>query len=101
METEKYITHSDFDIVQEKVDATNSPANIERIPGQFSSGFSGFTAEQLMVWTVIYSPVVLYGILPREHYGHISVFFRVPAPHNCVNSILVNVRLIELMNYMY
>ena len=26
-------------------------------------------------------------------------FFRVPAPHNCVNSILVDVRLIELMNY--
>ena len=52
-----------------------------------------------MVWTVIYSPVVLHGILPQEHYGHISVFFRVPAPHNCVNSILVDVRLIELMNY--
>ena len=56
-----YITHSDFEIyvVQEKVDAINSPANIGHIPGKISSGFSGFIAEQLMVWTVIYLPVIL------------------------------------------
>lgn len=70
----EYITCSDFDIIQEKVDAMNSPGNIGRIPGKISSGFSGFTAKQLMVWTIMYSPVVLYGILPREHYEHWCVF---------------------------
>lgn len=52
----------------------NSPGNIGHIPGKISSSFSGFTAEQLMVWTIMYSPVVLYGILPREHYEHWCVF---------------------------
>ena len=57
----EYITHSDFEIhvVQEKVNAINSPANTGHIPGKISSGFSGFTAVQLMVWTVIYLPFIL------------------------------------------
>ena len=71
------------------------------IPGKIPSGFSGFTAEQLMVWTVIYIPVVLhvYGIIITPKALQTLVrFFCVPA-HICVNPILVDVRLIKLMNY--
>ena len=31
-------------------------------------GFSGFTAEQWMAWTIVFSPYVLRDILPPQHY---------------------------------
>ena len=48
--------------------AINVPPFIGRIPGKFESGVSGFTADQLEAWTIIYSPLVLNGILPDNHY---------------------------------
>ena len=46
------------------------PANIGCIPSKISAGFAGFTAEQWMHWTTIYSVIVLRDYLPQEHYTH-------------------------------
>ena len=71
-----YLNSSMFDLQQEHVDATNPPSNIGCIPYQISSGFAGFTAEQWMLWTILYSPVVLCDLLPHEHYTPWCIFSR-------------------------
>ena len=42
------------------------PRNVGRIPHKIAAGFSGFTAEQWMLWTVLYSPFVLCNKIPQE-----------------------------------
>lgn len=69
-----YISQADLDKQQRKVDDINPPAKISRIPVKISSNFSGFTAEQFMLWTIVYSPVVLYELLPTELYSHWCTF---------------------------
>ena len=64
-----YLTPALLDIIQEKVDSINPPYNIGRIPGKIAAGFASFTAEQLMWWTILYSPVVLRGVLPNQDYS--------------------------------
>ena len=63
-----YLNHSMCNKLQAHVDSINPPANIGRIPSKISAGFAGFTAEQWMLWTILYSPVVLQDLLPSEHY---------------------------------
>ena len=65
---------SDFLILQEEVNAINPPSNIRRIPSEISAGFIGFTAEQWMHWTIVYSPVVLRDLLPLEDYTFWCIF---------------------------
>ena len=43
------------------------PRDIGRLPIKITSSFSGFTADQWKAWVLIFSPVVLKGILPTEH----------------------------------
>ena len=50
------------------------PANVGRIPHKIAAGFSGFTAEQWMLWTILYSPFVLLNRLPQELYEHWVLF---------------------------
>jgi hypothetical protein len=50
------------------------PAYVGRLPTKIASGFAGFTAEQWMLWTVVYSPLVLKDFLPTEHYEMWCVF---------------------------
>ena len=56
-----------FDLLQRRVDAVIPPPEIGRIPSKFSTGFSGFTADQWKNWVCYYSAFALKGILPREH----------------------------------
>ena len=58
------------DKIQQKVDSLITPVHAGRLPGKIAtaSGFSGFTAEQWMIWTIVYSPFVLKDILPSRHY---------------------------------
>lgn len=53
------LTTADFNTIQQQVNSINVPPFIGRIPGKFESGVSGFTADQLKAWTIIYSPLVL------------------------------------------
>ena len=68
------LTTADFNTIQQQVNSINVPPFIGRIPGKFESGVSGFTTDQLKAWTVIYSPLVLNGILPDNHYKMWSEF---------------------------
>lgn len=64
----------EFQNIQDQVDNINPPSGIGRLPHKILSQFSGFTAEQWMLWTTLYSPLVLRGILPEEHYAHWCLF---------------------------
>ena len=57
-----------FDLLKRTVDAVIPPPEIGRIHSKFSTGFSGFTADQWKNWVCYYSVFALKGILPREHY---------------------------------
>lgn len=62
------ISSKQFEEIQESVDSFSVPNDIGRIPYKISSGFSSFKADQWCSWIVIYSPIVLKGILPHEDY---------------------------------
>ena len=62
------INDSQFQNIQDKVDAFVTPSDVGRIPGKIASGFSSFTAEQWRNWTLIYSLASLKDILPHRHY---------------------------------
>ena len=70
----KILSDTVFHAIQEKVDCITVPANVGRIPGKISSAFSEFTAEQWMLWTIVYSPFVLKQYLPSEHYSMWCMF---------------------------
>ena len=50
------------------MNSINPPASVGRIPYKISAGLAGFTAEQWMLWTILYSPIVLRDFLPLQHY---------------------------------
>ena len=66
--TSKIMSEGTFSSIQDVVDSISVPPRIGRLPEKIASGFSGFTAEQWMAWTIIYSPFILKGVLPPEHY---------------------------------
>lgn len=63
-----------YDQLQASVDCFTFPSDIGRIPYKIASGFSGFTADQWRIWTVILSPIALKSILPPVHYRCWSLF---------------------------
>lgn len=63
-----YLNNAVFGTLQNYMDSINPPANMGRIPCKISAGFAGFTAEQWILWTILYSPVVLCDILSHEYY---------------------------------
>jgi len=52
------------------------PSNIGRIPLQIKSNYLSFKAAQWSSWTQIYSPVLLKGVLPDQHYRCWLLFVR-------------------------
>lgn len=70
----KVLSDSDFSSIQETVNLISVPAQIGRLPGKIASGFAGFTAEQWMVWTIVFSPYVLKNFLPADHYSMWCMF---------------------------
>ena len=62
------LTQADLEHVQNKVDASNVPSSLGRLPFKIAKSFSGFTAEQWKTWVVIFSPFALFGHLPDSHY---------------------------------
>ena len=51
--TSKIISEGTFSSIQDVVDSISVPPRIGRLPEKIASGFSGFTAEQWMAWTII------------------------------------------------
>ena len=62
------LTKTQFEYIQEEVDAMKVPVGVGRIPHKISSNFSGFTADQWKNWICIYSTLCLKELLPVEHY---------------------------------
>lgn len=53
--------------IDEKASRFIVPNNVGRLPLNISSNFGGFTASQWRTWTIIYSPIVLKDLLPKQH----------------------------------
>lgn len=62
------ITHEQLNIIQSRIDNLKVPSDLGRIPKKISSNFSGFTAEQLKNWVLLYSMYALRGILSQDEY---------------------------------
>ena len=47
-----------------KMDSIITSSHLGCLPGKIAtaSGFSGFTAEQWMIWTIVYSPFALHEV---------------------------------------
>ena len=71
------------------MDSLITPVHTGHLPGKIatSSGFSGFTVEQWMIWTIVYSPFALKGILPPRHKCGVSF----PSPALCCVILLYTV----------
>ena len=54
--------------IQARVDSVAVPSTIGRIPRKIASAFGGFTAEQWLNWTLVYSLYALRGLIGTEHY---------------------------------
>ena len=63
------IKSKDINLLEERVSRIQCPYDVGRIPLKISSGFSGFTADQWLNWTVVYSAVALKGIISQNHYN--------------------------------
>ena len=62
------ITSKELEVLQERVDSMNPPPKVGRLPRKVECGFSSFTADEWRNWIVLYSPYVLYNLLPKDHY---------------------------------
>lgn len=69
-----FIDDHKFQEIQDQIDLINPPPNIGRIPHKIAAGFVDFTAEQWMLWTTLYSPLVFNGVLRQVHYTHWCLF---------------------------
>ncbi len=69
----KLLTERKFEEIQELMDEINPPADIGRIPNKISAQFAGFTAEQWMMWTIVFSPFLFRGFLSRIFHSLVLV----------------------------
>ena len=63
-----FLNSPDYVTIQNKVDSFITPPDVGRIPHKISLGFSSFTADKFKNWALIYSLIVLKGVLPEAHY---------------------------------
>ena len=61
------LSKTDLSEIDQKARNFTVPNNIGRLPLNIPSNFGGFTASQWRIWTIIYSPVVLKDLLPKQH----------------------------------
>ena len=69
-----YLSDTMCEKLQRKMDLIVPPAYTGRLPSKVEAGFAGFTAEQFMLWTTLYSPFVLRDFLPENLYSHWCLF---------------------------
>ena len=70
------ISKQNLSLIDELSSKFTTPCNVDRLPLNISSNSSSFTAAQWSTWIKIYSPVVLHGVLPSEHYRSWLLFVR-------------------------
>lgn len=62
------ISSAKLNVIQCRIDNMSVPSDLGRIPKKIASNFSGFTAEQLKNWVLLYSMYALRGILSQDEY---------------------------------
>lgn len=88
------ILEDSFEIIQKRVDTIETPASLGKIPRKISS-FGGFTAEQWMHWTNLFSMYALKGQIPDRLLHHWR-FLVLSSRLLCTRSISkVNIKLID------
>lgn len=60
------IKRENFELIQQRIDSTQVPSGVGRIPHKIDSGFSLFTADQWKNWVVYYSLIGLVRILEGD-----------------------------------
>ena len=68
------LTSADLNEIQKRVDNIHVSSRLGGIPRKIASSFGGFTAEQWMNWTNIFSVVALYGIIEQKFLDHWILF---------------------------
>ena len=63
------LSASDLERVQVKIDSSNVPSDLGRIPTKIAKMFSGFTAEQWKNWVTVFSLFALFRHLPKRDYS--------------------------------
>ena len=66
--------------IESRIGNFSVPGSVGRLPSNISSNHGGFTANQWQSWIVLYSPVVLKGILDKQHYNCWLLFVRACSP---------------------
>ena len=65
--SENILTKDHLAEIDHRVCLFHVPSGVGRLPTNVSSNYGGFTAEQWKTWIIVYSPVVLKGVLPPSH----------------------------------
>ncbi|MEW8546495.1 MAG: hypothetical protein AB2693_23505 [Candidatus Thiodiazotropha sp.] len=68
------LTDTNFSEIQMRVDSIETPSTIGRIPRKIASSFGGFTAEQFMHWTNLFSLLALRGMMSTKYLDHWQTF---------------------------
>ena len=57
----------DLEKIDKRCRCFEVPSSIGRVPINIASNYGGFTAAQWQTWIIVYSPVVLKGLIPDNH----------------------------------
>ena len=74
MEEER--SNKSLETVEERALCIKSPYDVGRLPSKIGSGFSGFTADQWLNCTLVFSVVTLKGIIPSPDLQCWQLFVR-------------------------
>jgi len=61
------LSHADLQQIQQRVDRCLSSGSIGRIPRKIALEFSNLTADEWKNWTILFSLIALFDVLPPEH----------------------------------
>ena len=61
------LSHADLQKIQQRVDRGLSSGSIGRIPRKIALDFSNLTADEWKNWTILFSFIALFDLLPPEH----------------------------------
>lgn len=70
------LTKDDLNEIEKTIRLVSVPNYVGRLPINISSNYGGYTAAQWQSWITLYSPIVLKGTLPDQHYRCWLLFVR-------------------------
>ena len=70
------LTKDSLKEIERRIRTFSVPGSVGRLPINITSNHGGYTASQWQSWITLYSPVVLKGLLPTEHFQCWLLFVR-------------------------